>query len=128
MSEIVSTASLLQERRTFPPSAEAVRRAHIKAAQYADWYARSVREPDKFWLEQAQALDWDKKPSVACNYTWDTDARKIEHTWFADGQLNLTANCLDRHLKTNIRDKVAIIWQGEPEEDVKRVTYAELHC
>ena len=128
MSEVVSTASLLQEHRTFPPSPEVIRHAHIKAAQYVEWYARSIREPDRFWLEQAQTLDWLQKPTVACKYVWDTDARKIQHTWFEDGQLNLAANCLDRHLKTNTRDKVAIIWQGEPEEDVKRVTYAELHA
>ncbi|HEX3628492.1 MAG TPA: acetate--CoA ligase [Verrucomicrobiae bacterium] len=128
MSEVVSTASLLQEHRTFPPSPEVVDRAHIKAAQYTDWYTRSVREPEKFWLEQAQTLEWFQKPTLACKYVWDTDARKIQHTWFEDGQLNLTVNCLDRHLKTKIRDKVAIIWQGEPEEDVKRITYAELHA
>lgn len=128
MSETVSTASLLHESRAFPPSPEAIRRAHINAAQYADWYTRSIRDPDKFWLDQAQTLDWFKKPSIACKYVWDTDARKIQHTWFEDGQLNLTVNCLDRHLKTKIRDKVAIIWQGEPEEDVKYITYAQLHA
>ncbi|HTR42971.1 MAG TPA: acetate--CoA ligase [Pseudomonadales bacterium] len=123
----VSTDSLLHENRAFPPSPEVTRRALINAAQYQEMYQRSVREPDKFWLEQAQTLEWFKQPSIAGKYTWETDARKIEHTWFEDGQLNLTVNCLDRHLKTKARDKVAIIWQGEPEEDVKRITYAELH-
>jgi acetyl-CoA synthetase len=125
--DLVSTASLLHETRTFPPSPEVVKRALINAAQYKDQYQRSISEPDKYWLEQAQTLEWFKKPATACKYIWDTDARKIQHTWFADGQLNLTVNCLDRHLKTKTRDKVAIIWQGEPEEDVKRITYAELH-
>src|SRR5580698_7524597 len=123
----LSTDSLLHENRTFPPSPEVIRRALINATQYNEMYQRSVREPDKFWLEQAQTLEWSKQPAIAGKYTWDTDARKIEHTWFEDGQLNLTVNCLDRHLKTKTRDKVAIIWQGEPEEDVKRITYAELH-
>jgi acetyl-CoA synthetase len=123
----VSTDSLLQENRAFPPSPEVVRRALINAAQYKEMYERSVREPDKFWLEQAQTLEWFKQPTVAGKNTWETDARKIRHTWFEDGQLNLTVNCLDRHLKTKVRDKIAIIWQGEPEEDVKRITYAELH-
>ena len=125
--DIVSTASLLHETRTFPPSSEVIRRAHLNAAQYNEMYRRSLREPDKFWLEQARTLEWSKPPTVTCKYTWNTDARKIEHTWFEDGQLNLTVNCLDRHLKTKVRDKVAIIWQGEPEEDVKRITYGELH-
>jgi acetyl-CoA synthetase len=125
--DIVSTASLLHENRSFPPAPEVVRRALINAAQFNDLYQRSIREPDKFWLEQSQTLEWFKQPSIACKYTWDTGARKIEHKWFEDGQLNLTVNCLDRHLKTKTRDKIAIIWQGEPEEDVKRITYAELH-
>jgi acetyl-CoA synthetase len=125
--DIISTASLLHENRKFPPSPEVIRRAHLNAAQYNEMYQRSLREPDKFWLEQARTLEWQKPPTMACKYTWNTDARKIEHTWFADGQLNLTVNCLDRHMKTKVRDKVAIIWQGEPEEDVKRITYGELH-
>jgi acetyl-CoA synthetase len=123
----VSTDSLLHENRTFPPSPEVIRRALINAAQYKEMYEHSIREPDKFWLEQAQTLEWFKQPTIAGKYTWQTDARKIEHKWFEDGQLNLTVNCLDRHLKTKVRDKIAIIWQGEPEEDVKRITYAELH-
>ena len=123
----VSTDSVLHEHRTFPPSPEVIRRALINAAQYKEMYQRSIREPDKFWLEQAQTLQWFKHPAIAGKHTWDTDTRKIQHTWFEDGQLNLTVNCLDRHLKTNVRDKIAIIWQGEPEEDVKRITYAELH-
>src|ERR1700675_4362658 len=106
--DIVSNASLLHETRTFPPSPEVIKRALINAAKYNDWYGRSVREPDKFWLEQAQTLEWSKKPATAGKYTWDTNARKIQHTWFEDGQLNLTVNCLDRHVQTKTRDKVAI--------------------
>jgi acetyl-CoA synthetase len=122
----VSTSSLLQETRTFPPSAEVVQRAYINAEQYRQMYERSVKDPDKFWLEQAAVLDWFKKPSVARKYTWDTAARKIQHTWFEDGQLNVSVNCLDRHLKTK-GHKPAIVWQGEPENDVRTLTYAEMH-
>ena len=124
----ISTDSLQQAGHTFPPSPEVVKHAHLNAAQFDALYQRSLREPDKFWLEQARTMDWFKQPTVALKHTWDTAARKIEHTWFEDGQLNVTVNCLDRHLKTATRDKVAIIWQGEPEEDVKRITYAELHA
>ncbi len=125
-NQAISTQSLQQAGLTFPPPADAVQRAHIKAAQYDAMYARSISEPEKFWLEQAQTLEWFKPPTVARKYTWATDARKIEHTFFEDGQLNVSTNCLDRHLKTR-GNQTAIIWQGEPEEDVKRVTYAELH-
>ncbi|HEX7571376.1 MAG TPA: acetyl-coenzyme A synthetase N-terminal domain-containing protein, partial [Verrucomicrobiae bacterium] len=81
----VSTSSLMQEGRTFPPSSEVVERAYINAEKYKAMYDRSIKEPDAFWLEQAATLDWFKKPTVAGKYTWDTAARKIQHTWFADG-------------------------------------------
>ena len=126
-NKAISTDSLLQENRAFPPSPEVVKRALLNAAEFNSLYERSLREPDQFWLEQADTLDWFKKPSVAGKFIWDTGARKVQHTWFEDGQLNVTVNCLDRHLKTATRDKIAIIWQGEPEEEVKRITYAELH-
>jgi acetyl-CoA synthetase len=127
MTKAISTESLQQEGRTFPPSPEVVQRAHLNTEQFDALYERSLREPEKFWLEQARTLEWIKPPTVARKFTWDTDARKIEHTWFEDGELNVSVNCLDRHLKTATRDKIAIIWQGEPEEEVKKLTYAELH-
>jgi acetyl-CoA synthetase len=125
--QTISTDSLQPEGRTFPPSPEIIKHAHLNAAQFSALYQRSLREPEAFWLEQAATLDWFKKPTVAGNYTWNSDARKIQHTWFEDGQLNLSVNCLDRHLKTKTRDKIAILWQGEPEEEVQQLTYAELH-
>ncbi len=125
-SKTVSTSSLLQENRTFPPSAEVVRRAYLNAEQYQAMYARSVNDPDAFWLEQADTLTWFQKPTEGRRYEWNTAARKIEHTWFANGQLNVSVNCLDRQLATRA-DKPAIIWQGEPENDVVTLTYAQLH-
>ena len=124
----VSTASLSTENRTFPPAAEVVQRAHINAAKYKEMYDRSVKDSDKFWLEQCATLDWFKKPTVGRKYTWNTDARTIKHTWFEDGELNVSVNCLDRHLKTATADKVALVWQGEPENDVKKITYRQLHA
>jgi len=123
----ISTDSLLVETRTFPPSADVVKRAHINAEQYRKMYERSVKDPDGFWLDQAKTLDWIRKPTVGRKYTWDTRKRIIQHTWFEDGVLNVSANCLDRHLRTAVRDKIAILWQGEPEDDVRKITYAELH-
>ena len=123
----LSTDSLSHETRIFPPSPATRQRAHLNAAQFDALYQRSLREPEKFWLEQARTLDWFRAPTRAGEFTWDTNARKIEHTWFADGQLNVTTNCLDRHLKTR-GQQTAILWQGEPEEDVRRITYQELHA
>ena len=104
-----------------------VKRAYIDAKKYQEMYDQSVKEPEKFWLGQAATLEWFKKPTVARKYTWDVDNRIINHTWFEDGQLNVTVNCLDRHLKTKNAKKVAILWQGEPDSDVKKITYEELH-
>src|SRR5580700_944300 len=126
-NKTISTESLSHESRAFPPSPGVLKRALINAAQFDALYERSIREPEKFWLEQARLLDWIKPPTVARKFIWDTGARKIRHTWFEDGEFNLSVNCLDRHLKTGTRDKIAIIWQGEPEEEVKKLTYAELH-
>jgi len=123
----VSTVSLLTENRTFPPSPEVVRRAHINAQQYQAMYERSVKDPDGFWLEQAKSLEWFRPPTVGRKFTWDTDRRVIQHTWFEDGELNVSVNCLDRHLKTPTKNKTAILWQGEPEDDVKYLTYEQLY-
>ncbi|MCX6868165.1 MAG: acetate--CoA ligase [Verrucomicrobia bacterium] len=116
----------MQENRTFPPPAEAVSRDYINAAQYQAMYESSIKEPDKFWLEQTDALEWFKKPTEARKFIWDTAARKVEHTWFKDGQLNVSVNCLDRHVNVGNGDKVALIFQGEPEEDVTKITYKQL--
>jgi acetyl-CoA synthetase len=123
----VSTTTLLQETRKFPPPPHIVKRAHINAEQYARMYERSIRDPDGFWLEQCGTLEWFRKPTVGRKYVWDTAARTIQHTWFEDGQLNASVNCLDRHLKTATRNKIALLWQGEPDEEVKTLTYEQLH-
>ena len=69
----ISTDSLMTEKRTFPPSNEVVQRAHISAEKYNEMYKRSISDPDGFWLEQAETLDWVKKPTVARKFTWKTE-------------------------------------------------------
>ncbi len=120
--------SLMSETRTFPPPKELSANAEISSLeQYQAMYDRSVNDPDGFWLEQAAALDWFTKPTKAREYTWDTQGHTIQHTWFADGSLNVSVNCLDRHLDGPRADKPALVWQGEPEEDAKTYTYKQLH-
>jgi acetyl-CoA synthetase len=126
-AKAISTDSLLHESRTFPPSAETVKRAHLNATTYQTMYERSVNDSAAFWLEQANTLEWFNQPTVARRYTWDTAARKIQHAWFDDGVLNVSVNCLDRHLKTDTRSKTAIIWQGEGEAEVQTLSYEQLH-
>ncbi len=97
-----------------------------RGADPMDLWRRSVDDPDAFWLEQARALEWDRPPSRGLEYRWDTRRRVVRHAWFADGTLNVSVNCLDRHLAA-AADRPALIWQGEPEEDVRVFTYRELH-
>lgn len=121
MLESGSLNCLLQETRKFPPSAELSANAHIKSLQqYEQMYLRSIEDSDAFWLEQAESLDWFVPPTMACNYAWNTSQRLVHHTWFEDGKINVSLNCLDRHLLTPRKNKVAIIWQGDNEEEQKR--------
>lgn len=120
--------SLMSESRTFPPPAEIQANAYVSSMkQYQQMWDKSVNDPDGFWLKQAKSLSWFKKPTKSLEYTWDTKNRKIEHTWFADGELNVSYNCLDRHLGTPIAKKTALLWQGEAENAVRKFTYEELH-
>ncbi len=120
--------SLMVETRAFPPPREVSSSAQIKSLdEYEEMWERSISDPDGFWLEQAEHLHWFKKPTKSLECTWDTDRRNIRHTWFEDGQLNVSYNCLDRHLGTPTAKKTALIWQGESEEDVVKLTYEDLH-
>ena len=120
--------SLMSENRTFPPADAVRKKAYVGSfQQYKEMWDASINQPDKFWLEQANTLHWFKKPSEALKYTWDTKNRKIEHTWFADGQINVSYNCLDRHLGTPTAKKIALIYQGEDENAVRIYTYEQLH-
>ena len=120
--------SLMNETRKFPPSAKLQASAYISSEeQYKQMWQKSIDDPDGFWLEQAKTLTWFKEPTKSLEYDWDTKAKKIEHTWFADGELNVSYNCLDRHLGTPVAKKTALICQGEEEDNVKKFTYEELH-
>jgi acetyl-CoA synthetase len=123
-----SFAHLMQEQRKFLPSEAFSANAHIKSLdQYQELYKRSIEEPDRFWLEQTETLDWFKKPTLCCQFIWDTLHRNIKHTWFEDGLLNVCYNCLDRHLLTQNAQKSAFIWQGDQDGEVRVLTYRELH-
>jgi acetyl-CoA synthetase len=120
--------SLMTESRKFTPPASIKTNAYISSEEeYEQMWKQSLNDPDGFWLEQAKSLTWFKEPTRSLEYTWDTKNRKIEHTWFADGELNVSYNCLDRHLGTPTAKKTAILWQGEEEDKVKKFTYEQLH-
>ena len=122
-----SLTHLLEEKRVFPPSESFSKQAIISSMkEYADLYQFAQDEPDLFWLKQSEKLQWIKKPTHACKYTWNTKNNEIKHTWFDDGSLNVAVNCLDRHLEERA-DKTALIWQGEQESSLTRLSYLELH-
>ena len=127
-NEKKAITSLMTEDRKFAPPASIAAKAHIGSMkQYQQMWDQSVNDPDKFWLEQAKSLTWFKQPTKSLEYTWDTKNRKIEHTWFADGTLNVSYNCLDRHLNTPVAKKTAILGQGEEDKAVRKYTYEQMH-
>ncbi len=101
--------------------------ASLNAKSYAELYEAAASNPGGFWLDQAiKRLDWIKQPTIAGDWSFAEPDFHIE--WFADGSLNVAANCLDRHLAKH-GDTVAIIWEpDEPGEDARHITYRALHA
>ena len=114
--------SILDEKRLFPPSSEFSQNAHIKSLEdYQQLYEKAKSDPQGFWAEFAQQeLHWFQK--------WDTvlDWQPPFAKWFVNGKMNISYNCLDRHLTTWRKNKAALIWEGEP-GDSRTLTYAQLH-
>ena len=110
---------------TQAPSAEFVQRAHIDAARYDAMYAASLADPEGFWAEQGQRIDWIKPFSQVKDVDFTLGQVKIN--WYADGTLNVAANCIDRHLATRA-DQTAILFEPDsPDEPARHITYADLH-
>jgi len=115
----------MTETHIHPPSDETIARAHINEAQYKELYAASIADPDAFWGEQArERLDWITPFTKVKNASFDYDNLSIK--WFEDGELNVCANCVDRHLETR-GDQTAIIWESDDPTVDSKVTYNELY-
>jgi acetyl-CoA synthetase len=114
--------SILHEQRLFPPAPEFAAAAQIASlAEYENIYKQAQAEPEKFWAQLAeQELHWFQK--------WDKvlDWQPPFAKWFVNGKINISYNCLDRHLTTSRKNKAALIWEGEP-GDSRTLTYAQLH-
>jgi acetyl-CoA synthetase len=108
-----------------PVSAEFAAQARIDKAGYERDYAESVRDPAAFWGRIGQRLDWIKPYTQVKDTSFD--ANDLHIRWYADGELNLAANCLDRHLAKR-GDKTAIIWEGDDPNESRRISYRELHA
>jgi acetyl-CoA synthetase len=107
-----------------PVPAEWAKRAYVDEAGYAEKYRQSLEQPEAFWREETARLDWIKPWTQLSNCSFDEDTFGIE--WFADGTLNVSANCLDRHLSER-GDTKAIIWEGDDPAHQRTLTYRQLH-
>lgn len=113
----------MSEVKKFNPAAEFTANAHIKSMeQYQEMYDRSVNDQDGFWAEQAERLTWFKKWDTVANY----DLAKADIKWFEGGKLNVSYNCLDRHVEDGFGERTALIWEGNNPEEDKTFTYGEL--
>ena len=124
MKEDKTITSMMEENRVFNPPSELSEKASINSLdEYKDIYQRSVADPEAFWGEMAEQLDWYKK--------WDKvlveDFDEGKHEWFVGGKLNVCYNCVDRHLKTWRKNKAALIWEGDGGEMVYRNAEKSVH-
>ena len=110
----------------YPVPAEWAATGRVTTKNYVSEYARSLDDADAFWLEQAESLEWMAKPTVADQSSFHEVDFGVK--WFADGVLNVSVNCIDRHLAARA-NQVAIVWEPDsPNDEPRNITFAELHA
>jgi acetyl-CoA synthetase len=114
----------MSDEVVIPVRDEWKKRTHIDAARYEEIYMDSVADPDGFWGDEARKLTWMKPFTRVKDVSWDPKNLFIK--WFEDGTLNVSVNCIDRHLQTR-PTQTAILWEGDNPEESRAITYAELH-
>jgi acetyl-CoA synthetase len=115
----------MSEIKTYPAPAEFAAQANVNAEQYESMYRQSVEDPEGFWSEQAENyISWFKPWNSVSDWSFGEDDLHIK--WFEGAELNVSYNCLDRHLEQRA-DQTAIIWEGDDPGEDRRITYAELH-
>ena len=110
--------------KLYKPTTEFAYNSHANRTKYEEMYAASLSDPDSFWAIQGRRLDWIEPYTIVKNTTFDHADVSIK--WYEDGKLNVSANCIDRHLPTR-GEQVAIIWEGDNPNDNKNITYNQLH-
>jgi acetyl-CoA synthetase len=116
----------MAEQELYPVPADWAKRARVKAKDYDALYGRALADPGSFWLEQARRLTWIKRPEIAGDWSFKPEDFHIQ--WFVDGKINVSANCIDRHLAER-GDQTAILWEpDEPSEPSRAFTYRQLHA
>ncbi|HEY4545993.1 MAG TPA: acetate--CoA ligase [Pedomonas sp.] len=113
----------MNEANVFPVPDWVAAQTRCTADQYEEMYRHSLEDPDEFWAEQAQMLTWLKQPTRIKNTRFEPD---VSIKWFEDGVLNVSANCIDRHLPRKALD-VAILWEGDSPEEERKITYQQLY-
>ena len=109
----------------YPVPEDFAAKAHVDAAEYEAMYKQSVEDPEAFWAKQADDyIDWFEKWDKVLDWSFDKDDLHIE--WFKGGKLNVSHNCLDKHLATRA-DQTAILWEGDDPNEDKKITYQELY-
>jgi len=111
------------DNQVFPVPSGFKAKALIDDKTYAEWYDRSIKDPEGFWAEHGKRIDWIKPFTKVKDVSFTGD---VHIKWFEDGTLNVAANCLDRHLETR-GDQTAIIWEGDDPNESAHITYRELH-
>jgi acetyl-CoA synthetase len=114
----------MTDDKLFPVSAEWVKRAWLDQAKYQEMYRQSVENPEAFWGEQGKRIDWIKPYTKVKDTSYDE--AKFGIRWYWDGNLNVSANCIDRHLARRAK-QTAIIWEGDDPKQSRHITYQELH-
>ena len=110
--------------KTYPVPADFAAKANLTPEKYREMYAASIADPEAFWGEHGKRLDWMTPYTVVKDVSWETGDLHVK--WYSDGVLNVSANCIDRHLATR-GDKAAFIWEGDDPADTYTVTYKQLH-
>ncbi|HEX9625317.1 MAG TPA: AMP-binding protein, partial [Acidiferrobacterales bacterium] len=116
----------MSDEKIYEVPADVARQAHIDDKKYLELYERSIKDPDGFWAEQAKAFVTWSKPWTRVS-DWSYDAKNLHLKWFEGGKLNVSWNCLDRHLDKR-GDQTAILWEGDDPKEDRKISYRELHA
>ncbi|WCL49490.1 acetate--CoA ligase [Leptospira sp. GIMC2001] len=113
----------MAKERILTPSKEFVKKSNLTLKSYKELYKLSITNPQKFWGEQAKRLTWFKKWTKVLSH----DFKNAKVKWFESGKLNVSYNCIDRHLTTPLKNKAALIWEGDNPEESRTLTYLDLY-
>jgi acetyl-CoA synthetase len=113
----------MSKERIIKPNKDFIKSANINTKNYLDLYNQSIKSPEKFWADQAKRLTWFKKWNKVLSH----DFKNAKVKWFEGGKLNVSYNCIDRHLNSSLKNKAALIWEGDHPDESRVLTYYDLY-